>query len=130
MKDGYIPLYNQLKNPHEEVKWKYKTNNYQLNYFDKLLSYLTSSGFKVAAVEHPLPYLYFPVEHQAFLNDINPILNKYSVKLYDYTGAKGLTDLKFFADENHLHNNGVEIFNTLLIDELFKDGIFTNTLKN
>jgi hypothetical protein len=130
IKDGYIPLNYKLTKPHDEIKWRYKTNEYQLGYFDKLLSYLSNSGFKVVVVEHPLPYLYFPPEHQAFLNDINPILAKYGVKFYDFTGKSGLTDLKFFADENHLHIHGVEKYNNLLIDELSKDGIFTNTIKN
>lgn len=128
--DGYIPLKYKLTKLHDEIKWNYKTNEYQLNYLDKLLSYLTSEGFKVAVVEHPLPYLYFPPKHQEFLNDITPIFNKYNVKFYDFTGKEGLTAIKFFADENHLHDEGVEVFNNSLIEELYKDGIFTDVLKN
>lgn len=130
LRDGFIPLKVRLTKPHDEIIWRYKTNKYQLDYFDKLLAHLTQSGFKVAVVEQPLPYLYFPPEHQAFLNDINPILNKYQVKLYDYTGKQGLTAIKLFADENHLHVKGVEVYNNLLIDELTKDGLFTNILTN
>ena len=102
---------------------RYTTNTEQLAYLDKLLAYLASEGIRTVVVEHPLPTPYMVTGHEQFVRDLKPILMKYRVPFYDYTGAWGPEALPFFMDDNHLNIYGVQRFNEMLIRDLRRDQI-------
>jgi hypothetical protein len=73
---------------------------------------------KLILVSHPLPHQYPIKQHIAFKEFINPLLKKYNISYFDYTTDHNLLASKHFYDYNHLNQKGVQIFDSLLINNL------------
>lgn len=128
---GYVRGYQVVKQylspakvNHQRTQLRYKSNPRQLHYFDRLLAYLNEQRIPVLVVEHPLPAIYTVKDHQRFLADIQPILQKHGVTMLDYTHDPDFThQLRYFCDENHLNHLGVPKFNERLLQDLVQRGV-------
>lgn len=108
----------------EKAFFSYITNERQLRYLDKLLGYLKEAGIPVVVAEHPLPHIYTAREHDKFIADIKPVLEKHEVKFLDYTNDKEfIYKLSYFSDENHLNHLSVPKYNERLLSDLVQMGI-------
>lgn len=114
---------NPAKNDSLKMKFVYKTNKKQLKYLDKLLTYFNEQGIKVVLAEHPLPSVYTVKEHDKFLADINPILKKHNVAMFDFTFDPDFDRFSLFSDPTHLNHLGVPKYNERLIDSLVQKRI-------
>lgn len=71
---------------------------------------------RLILVSHPMPHQYPIEQHIAFKKNIEPLLKKYNIPYFDYTTDHKLLASKHFFDYNHLNQKGVEIFDSLLIN--------------
>lgn len=108
----------------KKVAFRYKSNERQIRYLDKMLAYLKQSEIPVVVTEHPLPNIYTVREHDKFLADIKPVLEKHGVRFLDYTNDQDfIHKLSYFSDENHLNHLGVPKYNERLIKDLVQLGV-------
>jgi len=108
----------------KKVAFRYRTNERQVRYLDKLIAYLKEEGIPVVVAEHPLPKIYTVRDHDLFKADITPILEKHDVKFLDYTNDNEfIHNLVYFSDENHLNHLGVPKYNERLLTDLVQMGI-------
>ena len=128
--NGFMPTKKQLKIPVQRREYNYKTNPQSLKYLDMTLNYLQKEGVKVVITEHALPSVSPAPDHNKFVSDVTPILNKYDIKWFDYTNDSSLTGLQYFADESHLNVRGVYKYNHRLIADLSKANILPVPFKS
>lgn len=94
-----------------------------LHAFDETLKYLASINVPVLVTCQPLPKM--PMKHNAFVRDIQPILKKYNLTLYDFTDDRALVNPSGFADMSHLNSDGAKRYSDFLADSLVKKIIST-----
>ena len=124
VKEGYIPYLTQLSLNETRRETGQKPAEEALVYFEKLIEYLHGEGINIILAEQPVSFLAtIPVQqHQELLKKIHPILEKYHIPFYDHLYDSSLSDIKYFANSNHLSVSGIEKYNHLLIKELLNDG--------
>ncbi|MEP7265057.1 MAG: hypothetical protein ABI772_11195 [Bacteroidota bacterium] len=88
----------------------------QLSAFEETLKYLSSIDVPCLITCQPLPKV--PVKHDAFIKDIQPILKKYNLTLYDFTDNRSLVNPSGFADMSHLNSDGAKRYSDFLADSL------------
>ncbi len=87
--------------------------------FDEVLQYLQEIQVPCLLTCQPLPYR--PVNHHQFIKDIQPLLDKYHLTLYDFTDMKNIVNPSGFADMSHLNARGAQRYSDFLLDSLVKD---------
>ena len=122
--EGYIPYQTQLSPTEKHRETGQKPAEEALIYFEKLIEYLHGEGVNIILAEQPVSYLAaIPIaQHQDMLNKIRPILEKYQIPFYDHLYDPSLSDIKYFANSNHLSISGIEKYNKILLNELLRDG--------
>jgi hypothetical protein len=121
---GFYPTQKTLAIPvKKRITWKYTTNEFQIRYLKKLIEYLEQENIKLVLVEHPMPAIYAPKDHELFVQDVSLIANRYNIPFIDYMSDSTLTGLNYFADETHLNIHGAKKFNLKLINEMKLRGI-------
>jgi hypothetical protein len=117
--NGFYPTNTYLTPPaSKRIVWKYHTNDFQMEYFRKLIEYLQSEGIQLVLTEHPMPALYTPQDHELFVADIQAIANEYKLVYLDYMKDSSMTGIRYFADETHLNVEGVTAYNNKLINDM------------
>lgn len=125
---GFFPTETFLTLPAKKrVVWKYQTNDFQVKYLHKLLTYLQSEGIKVVMAEHPMPGIFTPVDHHLFVEDVRKIADQYQVPFFDYMTDSTMTGINYFADETHLNVNGVKVYNEKLLRDLSGHGLLPDS---
>jgi hypothetical protein len=121
---GFFPTSTYLTPPAKKrIVWKYHTNEFQMEYFRRLIEYLQSEGIQLVLAEHPMPALYTPQDHPLFVADIQKIADEYKVPYLDYMNDSSMTGILYFADETHLNVRGVTAYNNKLISEMITRNI-------
>lgn len=124
---GFYPTDTFLKLPaRKRIGWKYSTNDFQQDYFRKLIEYLQEEGIELILAEHPMPGVYSPSDHHLFVNDITRISTEYKVPYLDYMNDTSMTGIQYFADETHLNIHGVNKYNHRLINDMIKLRLLNN----
>ena len=95
-------------------KWNY--NKLQWKSFKSIIQKLKENNVKVLVVHSP--------RHSRFKNGSNKQMITYlkslDIPYYNYNNIKEIKPTKHFYDSSHLNQNGVEVFNAKIINELFK----------
>jgi hypothetical protein len=97
----------------------YKRTERHMKAFEETLKYLQSIKVPCLLICQPLPLM--PANHHQFVKDIEPLLEKYNQKLYDFTSMNEMVNPGGFADMSHLNDKGAERYSDFLIDSLVND---------
>jgi hypothetical protein len=117
MGSGYTEIPDTLK-VIEKLPGEYAPNKDFYNELEDLIERIHEANAQVVFVSHPMPPLEgYKVRHEAFSEDFLPIAEELNVPYLDHTFDDGY-EMWNFADENHLGQSGVEIFNPILIAEM------------
>lgn len=95
----------------------------QLEAFDKVLKRIKEKNINFILVESPLTKTYF----ESFTNasEADSLLNLRG-RLFNFNNMISLDDSLHFYDKDHLNQDGVEIFNTELINIITKEKLLPN----
>ncbi len=85
----------------------------QINYFNKILKYLSEKGIKILLVQAPVTSYFYNSRTNNYKFD--SIIKSKKLPYYDFNQLLRLNDSLHFYDSHHLNQNGVKIFNTKLI---------------
>ena len=122
--NGFIPYNTQLTETDMVKEPELEALDQAIVYFEKLIIYLQKEGIKVVLAEHPVPFVYAisPEQHALMVEKIKPILTRYNVPFYDHLYDSTMTDIKYYANYNHLSISGIKKYNNILLEELKRDG--------
>lgn len=103
--------------PRDPVDWS--ARNDQMAAFGRIMDRLRSSNVQVVLVQAPTTHWSYraileQAEHERSMKSFAPYINM--------NGLVGLDDSTHFYDDNHLNQQGVEIFNAALLDSLERRG--------
>ncbi len=98
-------------------KKEIQINAQQLTAFSEVIAYLKNKNIRVILVYAPIP----PSVYNQYLNNyyFDSMMRQYS-EYYNFNEIVHLNDSLHFYDSHHLNQSGVRIFNTKLIEVLFK----------
>lgn len=114
---GYTLIPDTLKEL-KELPGPYSPNPLFFAELEDLIMRIYEAGAEVVLVSHPMPPLPdYDERHAAFLDDLNEVVEATGVPHIDRTFDDGY-EFWHFADENHLNQAGVDIFNPVLIEDL------------
>jgi hypothetical protein len=94
----------------------YKRNEKHLKAFEEVLAYLKECNVPCLLICQPLPLK--PLNHDLFISDLQPMLKKYDLQLYDFTENRKIVCPDGFADMSHLNWKGAERYSDFLLDSL------------
>ena len=115
VKGGYVEreLTYYKPKPIDEATWKFKA--YQLEAFADIIEMFKQRQIKYSLVYAPITTgVYQAYTNQAEFDSIMQIHSNY----YNFNGQLPLVDSLHFYDYHHLNQNGVELFNQRVIEEL------------
>lgn len=95
-----------------------KINPVQLKYMVYLIKYLKVQDVPFIVVNHPLPRTWNQMGHTSYAKAIDSIAVKEGGSYLDYGRSMPLDEKKYFYDAHHINQNGVEIYNDKLINDL------------
>jgi hypothetical protein len=123
VRDGYCSLTDTLDTLKAEDRSNFIPNTTMFDHLEKSLRWLEMNKIPCVVVSHPQPLVPTWINyHHEFRRRLDPMLDQYQVKYYDMTGEAWLRAEEHFADENHLNQAGVTIFNQRLVGLLRDDG--------
>ena len=120
--NGYSEKHDTLKYslPFEEYENRYLPNEIQKEYLDKLLAYFKTNNIPVIMVTVPFPKEKLKEQHDIYLKIFNGLAQKYGVKYLDYAFNNNFNSQTHFYDSHHLNQNGVNLFNKIILEDLRK----------
>ncbi len=116
--NGYCENTDSIKKPVESDKITDQIGSTKLFYLKKLLETAIASKIKIVAINHPNPNKNYRLQHEKFMEIIQPILKSYDVPLLDYAYVLPMDSKNHFYDYTHMNQAGVTIFNEVLINDL------------
>ena len=113
---GFVEKKLQYFEPTEFNKTQWYINNKQFSYFEEVLLLINERNIPFILIQVPIT----PTRYKAYSNnsEFNDKMKKYGV-YYNFNELIELNDELHFYNSHHLNQNGVEIFNTELIEILF-----------
>jgi hypothetical protein len=120
---GYTEMKDSLKKPLIYERSRNQLIESQWECFRKMLDYFEEKKIAIVAVNHPSPNLINKENHLRFAKQIGEELKKRKILFFDYAYSHKLNSQNHFLDNNHLNQAGVNIFNSILIEDLKKAGI-------
>lgn len=95
----------------------------ELLQLEELILKCKAKKVQLILVHSPTSKFYTVKNHVSFLQQIQPILNKYQVVFFDYAKELSIPTETHFYDYSHMNYEGVKIFNKQLIEDLQKSKI-------
>jgi hypothetical protein len=120
--NGYSQKMDSLKVrlPLADYNYNPTPDKTQIDYLERIIQYFKANQIPVILVTHPSPLERNRIIHASFLNILNKICEKYQIDYLDYSSVYNFDSQNCFFDSNHLNQNGVEKFNSILIKDLYK----------
>ncbi|MFN0032825.1 MAG: hypothetical protein ACKVOR_11760 [Flavobacteriales bacterium] len=117
--NGYCTKQDTLFTFPDSVAWDFVPNHQFLHALDGLMQDLERAGIKYILVSHPQPAIKWQSEyHSSFVKFLSPLISTHNARYVDLTFDKRFNQYTCFADQNHMNQAGVDLFNHLLIDSL------------
>ena len=115
---GYVERKLQYFKYLEYDRQTWKLNNQQFQSFEKVLHLFNERNIPFVLVQAPITNL----RYQSYSNnsEFDSRIRKYG-EYFNFNKILDLDDRLHFYDSHHLNQNGVEIFNSKLIEIIFKD---------
>jgi hypothetical protein len=100
-------------------------NTIQEKYLRKLVRSCVDTDLPIVLVDHPVPTRMMGPRQQEMHALVIRISKDYGVPFINLNHISGVDDRKHFYDHTHLNQDGVRLFNTVLIDSLQKHGLLS-----
>lgn len=127
--DTYIPggfvqkKLKQFSSDSQSKKEKYAFKDIQLEYFDKNIKLLQSKKIPYVLVHVPMTKkLYKSKQNYPEIDSL--MTQKFKSRYYDFNKLLPMNDSLFY-DDNHLNQDGVQLFDSVFIAKMKQDGILT-----
>ena len=120
VENGYCETFTTNKNVIDSFPKSYEGKKELLQPLEDITHVLKEKEINFILVSHPLPLVKNSEQyHQSYLQFLAPLLKKYPAsKYYDFTVDNRFDNTLDFSDNNHLNQDGVIKFNTILLQEL------------
>ncbi len=122
VKNGYSENNDTIKYslPFDEYENRNTPSTSQIKYLEKTIKYLQEKNIKVVLTSIPLPKEISKSEHKKLAELISEIAKKYSINYLDYSFNSNFdTELNFY-DSHNLNQDGVNLYNKILLQDLRK----------
>ncbi len=106
--------------PFDEYENRYLPNELQIDYLEKLLSYFNSNNIPVIMVTVPFPKEKIKEQHKIYSKIFNDLALKHHVRYLDYSFNTNFNSQTHFYDSHHLNQTGVDLFNSILLQDFKK----------
>jgi hypothetical protein len=117
VKRGFCEKQGMLSRTEPLTDSVFNRNEEMFDAFERHIQQMQADGVQVILCSHPLPQnpglKYY---HNGFLEAMNPIIQKYQLPYFDYTFMTSGFDREQFADLAHLNQQGVEVYNNMLLN--------------
>jgi len=121
--DGYCSLDDTLAQVVSTIHEPFRRNERMFHFFGKSLDLLRQRNIPFVLVSHPQPNVPGMEQyHASFLREFAPLVKDHNAVYLDMTFEDWLQTPSHFADENHLNQAGVTIFNEHLVRWLMDNG--------
>lgn len=113
VQDGFYETYQTVTREYEFLEQTWKFKDYQKKAFSRIINKFKSKDIDYILVQAPLSKAYY----NSFLN--NDEIDNYFLEYGEYLNYNKMLDLddkKDFYDAHHINQNGVVVFNKVLLD--------------
>lgn len=124
MINGFRPLKRSITNFHPE-DYRYVYNERQWNAFRNTLKYLDENKIQYVLVIQPKPVYYLEENKESFLTDLEPVVDTYNSKLYDFTIDDAKLTMQDYADLAHLNERGAVKYSSMLLNRLGQEKLLS-----
>lgn len=122
-RDGYCSLSDTMEFTDFSIDTNFTANLEMFTYFDRCLDLVEQRNIPYIIVSHPQPAVSgLGQYHRQFRIQLDEILLRHHATYLDWSDQKWLLTPDHFADENHLNQAGVTIFNQRFIQWLREYG--------
>ncbi len=120
---GYVESQYQSKSIEAISRIKpfaYSIKHNQIKYLKKTINFLEQNNIQVVLVHPPEPveYINKTMNYDEFLNLVTKISEDYNIPFWDGNKMGEFTADEHFYDASHLNQNGVKLFNQLIINKI------------
>jgi hypothetical protein len=118
--DGYCSRSSELAAAPDPVNYVFQGNQATIDELEGCLKWLASNGYRFVVVSHPMPQQGgFEAYHAPAAKVIDELAVAHGAYFLDFTELNEFSEhTRYFSDETHLNQMGVETFNSILLDSL------------
>jgi hypothetical protein len=121
--NGYQPLKGSKveKEPEQFTSGRDKIDEFSKEKLEEFVKSVTDAGIPLVVVVSPM-YVK-PFEENAALSLSKQIIEKYGVKVWDYSTDPRFVKKEYFYDMAHMNNEGAELFTKEIVSRIKAEGI-------
>ena len=110
--------------PYEDYENRTSPSPLQAEYMEKTIRYIKEQGISLIMTTIPFPKEKSRVEHDQYSKEFHEIAEKYKIKYFDYSFNTNFNSELHFYDSHHLNQDGVNLYNEILIKDLRANNYF------
>ncbi len=100
--------------------YRYKSDKIQLAAFERTIRHLNDRKIPVVLTIQPKPVYYMEENHEKFMRDIQPIIEKYNLHVVELSMKDAGLAMDDYADMSHLNKQGAKKYSEALLENIFE----------
>ena len=117
--NGFCAVKHRISNFRPD-NYRYKSDKAQLAAFERTIRYLKNQNIQVLITIQPKPVYYMEENHQEFMRDIQPVLEKYNLHVVELSMPDVGLFMADYADMSHLNKHGAKKYSKALLENIFE----------